>query len=113
MSFMHFLPHALSALYVLGKNSMTNGSVAAGFVAAGSGKAQRAAETKWRMLSTNPRVKVMAIVEGSDLDVCGDGLNWRNRRCCRVCFSVSRWSLARRRCRSIRSATAISRPIAT
>ncbi|GAB1311792.1 hypothetical protein MFIFM68171_02002 [Madurella fahalii] len=77
MSFIQrFLPRALSALYVLGKNSMTNGSVAAGSVAAGSviagsGKpqAQRAAETKkWRMLPTNPRIKVMAIVEGSDLD---------------------------------------------
>ncbi len=59
MSFIQrFLPHALSVLYVLGKNSTTIGSVAACFVAAcfvaacfvaaGSGKpqAQRAAETK-------------------------------------------------------------------
>lgn len=75
MSFnQRFLPHALSALYVLCKNSMTNGSVAAGSVAAGSSKpqAQRAAETnKWRMLPTNLRAKIMAIVEGSDLDSWG------------------------------------------
>ncbi len=78
MSFIQrFLPHGLSALYVLGKNSMTSGSVAAGSVAAGPRKpqAQRAVETKkWRMLPTNPRAEIMAIVEGSDLD------NWGVRR---------------------------------
>lgn len=98
MSFIQrFLPHALSALYVLGKNSMTNGSVAAG---SGKPQAQRAAETKkWRMLPTNPRVEVMAIVivEGSDLDNCvvrrQVELAKSSVLSLSVCFSDSRWSL--------------------
>jgi hypothetical protein len=60
MSFnQRFLPHALSALYVLGKNSMINGSGAADSVTArqrpgkpqAQAQAERAAESKmWRML---------------------------------------------------------------